>query len=61
MIKYFCDICGKEVTKWSEVSEFKIKKKEHSWHESWWEKMLVHKACWEKLCEKIGLEELFRE
>ena len=54
MTKEFCDICGKEITNWSEVSKFKIKKRVYSWHESWWERMTVHTKCWTDLCEKIG-------
>ena len=53
MTKEFCDICGKEITNWSEVSKFKIKKREYSFHESWWERMTVHTKCWADLCEKI--------
>ena len=46
MTKEFCDICGKEITDWSKASEFKLKKRVYSFHES----------CWEKLCEQIGKE-----
>ena len=54
MTKEFCDICGEEITNWSEVSKFKIKKRVYSWHESWWERMTVHTDCWEDLCETLG-------
>ena len=30
MTKEFCDICGKEITNWSEVIKFKIKKRVYS-------------------------------
>lgn len=53
MIKTFCDICGKEITEWSKASEFKLKKRVYSWHESWWERLTVHTECWEKLCKNI--------
>lgn len=56
MIKYFCDICGKEITDLDSASEFKLKKRVHSWHESWWERISVHTSCWENICEKIGKE-----
>ena len=46
MTKVFCDICGKEITDWEKASEFKLKKKEYSWHESWWERLTVHADCW---------------
>ena len=54
MIKYFCDICGKEITDRSKASEFKLKKRVYSWDESWWEKLIVHTECWMNLCDKIG-------
>ena len=54
MTKEFCDICGGEITNWSEASKFKLKKRVYSWHESWWERLTVHTDCWEDLCEKIG-------
>ena len=54
MTKYFCDICGKEIIDWSKASEFKLKKRVYSWHESWWEKLIVHTECWMNLCDKIG-------
>ena len=54
MTKEFCDICGKEITDWSKASEFKLKKRVYSWHERWWEKLIVHTECWMNLCDKIG-------
>lgn len=54
MTKEFCDICGKEITNRSEASEFKLKKRVYSWHESWWERLNVHTDCWEYLCKEIG-------
>ena len=54
MVKKFCDICGKEITDYSKASEFKLKKRVYSWNESWWERLNVHKDCWEYLCEEIG-------
>lgn len=53
MTKEFCDICGREITNYSEVSDFKLKKRVYSWHESWWGRMRVHTRCWEDLCEQI--------
>lgn len=50
MTKTFCDICGREITDWSKASEFKLKKKVYSFHESWWKRMTVHNSCWENLC-----------
>ena len=54
MTKEFCDICGREITNYSEVSDFKIKKMVYSWHESWWARLRVHTRCWEELCEQIA-------
>ena len=54
MTKEFCDICGREITNYSEVSDFKIKKRVYSWHESWWARMRVHTRCWEELCEDLA-------
>ena len=54
MTKEFCDICGREITNYSEVSDFKIKKRVYSWHEAWWSRLRVHTRCWEDLCEQIA-------
>lgn len=53
MTKYFCDICGNEITDFDTTSEFKLKKLEYSWHEHWWSKLIVHNDCWTDLCELI--------
>lgn len=53
MTKYYCDICGKEITDWSKVSEFKVKKRVYSWHERWWENLTVHTECWKGLSDII--------
>ena len=49
MTKYYCDICDKEITDWSKVSEFKVKERIYSFHERWWERLTVHIECWEEL------------
>lgn len=53
MTKTYCDICGNEITDLSsdDVIEFKLKKRVYSWHESWWERMIVHETCWINLCD----------
>ena len=53
MTKHYCDICGKEITDWNNVSEYKIKKRVYSWHERWWEKLVVHNQCWSELISLI--------
>lgn len=53
MTKYYCDICGKEITDWSKVSEFKVKKRVYSFHERRWEDLTVHTECWKYLSDII--------
>lgn len=53
MTKTFCDICGEEIVDWDKASEFKLKKRVYSWHESWWERLTVHTSCWNTLCDEI--------
>ena len=48
MNKTFCDICGRDIQE-SSASRYKIKKLEHSFHESWWERLDVHDKCWRDL------------
>ena len=38
MVKQFCDICGEEIESSNEGSMFKLKKREYSFTESWWER-----------------------
>ena len=52
MTKYFCDICGKEITN-TPYSGYKLKKKEYDWHESRWLKLIVHDKCWVNMCNYI--------
>lgn len=49
MIKTYCDICGKEITNFNEASEYKLKKRVYLFHEGWWENLIVHNECWNKL------------
>lgn len=53
MVKQFCDICGEEIESPNEGSMFKLKKREYSFTESWWERLNVHNWCWACLCHKI--------
>lgn len=40
-----------------EASEYKIKRLTHSFHESWWVRLTVHKDCWRELCKSIAEKE----
>lgn len=39
MTKEFCDICGRPIETYKNVSEFKLKKAVHTLHESWWRRL----------------------
>ena len=54
MTKEFCDICGRPIETYKNVSEFKLKKAVHIWGESWWIRLTVHNACWKELCKRIA-------
>ena len=59
MVKYICDICGKEITSKMHTTEYKLKKADYSWMEnySWmerhWVNLLVHDSCWRSMCDFI--------
>lgn len=44
----------KEIECDCEASEYKVKRLTHSFHESWWVRMTVHKDCWRELCKSIA-------
>ena len=54
MTKVFCDICGRPIETYKNVSEFKLKKVVHTWDESRWIWLTVHNACWRELCKQIA-------
>lgn len=54
MIKEFCDICGRPIETYKNVSEFKLKKVVRTWGKSWWIRLTVHNACWKELCKRIA-------
>lgn len=54
MTKVFCDICKKAIECDREASEYKVKRLTHSFRESWWVRMTVHKDCWRELCKSIA-------
>lgn len=54
MTKEFCDICGRPIDTYKNVSQFKLKKAVFSFHERWWRNLTVHNACWRELCKRIA-------
>ena len=44
MTREFCDICGRPIETYKNVSEFKLKKAVHSWDESWWQRLTAGKS-----------------
>ena len=54
MIKYVCDICGKEITSKIHTTEYKLKKADYNtWTERQWVKLLIHDSCWKSMCNYI--------
>ena len=53
MVKYVCDICGKEITSKMHTTEYKLKKAVYSWMEMHWVNLLVHDSCWRSMCNYI--------
>ena len=54
MTKEFCDICGRPIDIYQNVSEFKLKKVTHLIYKSRWTRLTVHNACWRELCKRIA-------
>ena len=53
MVKYVCDICGKEITSVMHIAQYKLKKADYSWMERNWVNLLVHDSCWKSMCDYI--------
>ena len=53
MVKYICDICGKEITSGMHTTQYKLKKADYSWMERHWVNLLVHNSCWKSMCDYI--------
>ena len=53
MVKYVCDICGKEITSVMHATQYKLKKADYSWMERHWVNLLVHDSCWRSMCDFI--------
>lgn len=47
-----CDICGEEVIHPNFMFGVKIKRLDSDFHV--WEKLDVHKSCWQEMCEEIA-------
>lgn len=55
MTKEFCDICGRPIETYKNVSEFKVKRLRWSLHGNvCWQRLTVHNACWRELCKRIA-------
>ena len=54
MIKTYCDICGEEITSLDKACQYKIKKLEIGLPYSQWERLIVHKVCWQNLVKLIA-------
>ena len=54
MVKYICDICGKEITSGMHTREYKLKKADYNtWTKRQWVKLLIHDSCWKSMCDYI--------
>ena len=54
MVKYICDICGKEITSGIHTTEYKLKKADYNtWTKRQWVKLLIHDSCWKSMCDYI--------
>ena len=53
MVKYVCDICGKEITSKIHTTEYKLKKADYSWMERHWVNLFVDDSCWMSMCDYI--------
>ena len=54
MVKYVCDICGKEITSKMHTTEYKLKKADYNtWAKRQWVKLLIHDSCWKSMCDYI--------
>ena len=54
MVKYICDICGKEITSKIHTTEYKLKKADYNtWTKRQRVKLLIHDSCWKSMCDYI--------
>lgn len=55
MVKYICDICGKEIdtSKPFEYSKYKLKNYAFDWGTWYWKRLMAHNSCWRSMCNYI--------
>ena len=57
MVKYICDICGKEIdiSNPHNYSKYKLKNYafEFEWDTWFWKRLIVHDSCWKSMCNYI--------
>ena len=57
MVKYICDICGKEIDISNPHNYSKYKLKNYTYEFEWdtwlWKKLIVHNSCWKSMCDYI--------
>lgn len=55
MVKYICDICGKEIdiSNPHNYSKYKLKNYTFGWDTWFWKKLIVHSSCWRSMCDFI--------
>lgn len=52
MIVEYCDVCGKPI-EGTEYSRFKIKKEHWSFGDRWWNRLVIHDECYNKICDYL--------
>ena len=55
MVKYICDICGKEIdiSNPHNYSKYKLKNYAFEWDTWFWKRLIVHNSCWPSMCDFI--------
>ena len=55
MVKYICDICGKEIDTSNphNYSKYKLKNYTFEWDTWFWKRLIVHNSCWRSMCNYI--------
>ena len=48
-----CDICGRTSMEVSNITQFKMKRKWHSWHESGWERIDICDDCEHEIRSRV--------